>query len=266
MTSKTSTAGAVPVSDGTNFQVSKIASFFPYLTNAKYVRIAGNNLPIGDSDLYTVPQGRKCMILGGVSSFIFAVTVYNPSAGTITWASQIKVNGTYYRTKSSSSLSTLTGLTGTGFFTTSMVMNAGESVSINTTTTAGLNVWAVGIEFDEENTNIVTGRVLNLISGNNTIYTVPPGKTAASVGVIFSFGNTFSISNQSGGTLSYAIYTVNKGDSPGTTNQSSAAPSFVTGLVTGAGVVTNLTEGDSLVVNTSGGGAGQMAWTTVFEI
>ncbi len=269
MTSTTSTAGSVPMSNGSSFQPSSLAAFSPFMIGqSKYKAIFGGNLPIGDNDLYTVPTGKKLLLLGAANGFTNA---YNPSAGSITYYGEIKVSGIYYRIKTSLLLTTGQSATN-ALIQCPMVLNAGESISVNTTTTAGLNIWASGIEFDANNSAVVGARILNLSNGNNTLYTTTTGKTGLVIGMLLvpiaGSGGSLAISNTSGGSLNYYNNYVPSGSTASSANQIRAASTVLNNTVdTNTFAIAGVfSAGDSLTVNTSGGGAGQMAWTSVFEI
>jgi hypothetical protein len=234
-------------------------SLIPFqLQGAKFVKVAGSNLSTGDTDLYTVPTGKKALLVGSSSRS------YNPSVGSITFFAQIKVSGVYYRICSNFTLTTGTG--GNGQFNFSpMVLAAGEILAINTATTSGLNIWADVIEYDALDTRIVTGRVLGLANGDNTIYTVAAGKTAIRASIVGG-GNALCVANGSGASRNYTYYQVPSGGSKGTTNQMSPATAIndlaaATTLQPGT-----MDTGDFIVVNTNSGVAGQNAWVTVYEI
>lgn len=257
--------GGVPLSNGTDFELSNLAVLYPFITSAKYVPIFGSNLPIGDNDLYTVPQGKKLLLVGAPNAF---ATVYNASAGSITYYPEIKVEGVYYRLKSNVTIAS--AQTGIGsFIATAMVLNVGETVAVNTTTTAGLNVWATAIEFSENET-IVGKRILNLVSGNNTLYTCPNNKTATFATNIFSISTSgyFSVglSNVSGVAPTYYLNYVTNGSTPTSANQFTISTPISNNTVSGFTLGGSLTPGDSVNINTTSGTTGQMAWTTVFEI
>jgi hypothetical protein len=233
-------------------------SLIPHqLLGAKLIKAAGSNLTIGDTDIYTVPTGKKALIQASVGRS------YNPSAGNITYYTEIKVSGTYYRISSNTLLTTGTG--NVGNITAAMVLGAGEILAINTATTNGLNVWTEIIEYDATDVRLVTGRVLSLANGDNTIYTVSAGKTAIR-GNIIAGTNCLGIANSSGGARTMIIYQVPSGGSSGSTNQMTSAGSFADLSVSTVLNPGTMDTGDFIVVNTNSGLTGQTAWVTMFEV
>lgn len=230
------------------------------MSGLKYVPIVGANLATGDTDLYTVPAGRKALVER------FART-YNPSVGNITTYRELKVSGTYYRLESNATLTTLTG--GTPNFQSDIVLNAGESLSVNAATTSGLNFRGGAWEFDASDTRLATSRILALVSGDNTLYTVPAGKTAW---VIFASttGNNGQVvvSNATGGSLNYYINVVPSGGSAGSTNQLYPATAIADQTILQFVGPSMLAAGDFISVNSSGPDAGshQIAWVTYYQI
>src|SRR4051794_16203884 len=91
----------------------------PPLLGAKYVPLSGLNLSTGNTDLYTVPSGRKCLILAVPGR------QYNTSAGSIVFFMQVKVSGTYYRLTSNTTSVTLTSSSNGAVSTVPIVLNAG---------------------------------------------------------------------------------------------------------------------------------------------
>lgn len=118
----------------------------------------------GTTDLYTVPAGRRAMLVVNYA--------FNPTGGSLTYNSKIKVSGTYYSTSG-----TLTVTAGVLFQSANMLMlEAGEAIAV-TTNGAGLNIAYKVIEFDAAS-SIRTVKLLALVSGDNTLYTCPTGYNA----------------------------------------------------------------------------------------
>jgi hypothetical protein len=253
-----SSLGSVPMSDGSNFQAAKSAGILPFVSESNFVRISGENLAVGVNDIYTVPVGKKCLIGAGILTT--ANSMYNHSGvGNILWNSQLKVNGLYYVI---SNVFTITNgsLVNSPLTLSPIVLNSGETLSINVTTNSGLNVWGTGLEFNALNTSIVTGRILGLANGNNTTYTVPIGKSA----IFTSTG--ISYINNSGVSRTYTFYQVPSGELPSIGNQVGPAVVKATGIASNAISYSSMSSGDSIVINTDAATATQIAWSTVFEI
>lgn len=232
--------------------------------NPTYVPLVGANLVItgsGHNDIYTVPAGKKALI--GANIF----RTYNPSAGNISWFAEIKVSGTYYPISITSTLATGTGASG-GLGTAAIVLNAGESLSINCATTAGLNVRGDAAEFDVSETRLATTRILGLVSGDQTLLTTPVGKTilpiitsAAGVAIVAAV----IVTNNSGGALNYYLNQVPSGGTVGATNQLYPVTSIADKSTSGFAVGT-MRAGDFISVNSSSSNAGQIAWVTYYQI
>jgi hypothetical protein len=105
-----------------------------------------------------------------------------------------------------------------------------------------------------------------MANGNNTLYTVPAGKTAFMVMSYFSFQAQLFFSNNSTASRNYRAYVVPNGGSAGTTNLSLQTTAFADKLCTGYNSTHNLQAGDSIVVDTNNSTAGQHAWVFVIEI
>lgn len=257
-------AGSVPMSDGTTFQAGNLAFVSPHISGAKYVKIWGSGIPIGDTDLYTVPLNKKCIIFGGTTTSFG--TFFN-TGNTVNFFPEIKINGVYYRLKSTTTIG-IGGQIIQDFVRGTIILNAGESISINVATNAGLNMWAAGIEFASTVTTIKTARILNLVNGDNTIYTVPANKSAVCVSPFqpAGIGGALCITNASGGSLTYTPYLVPAGGVSAQSNQFSVLSSISNGATSSYAWHGTMKTGDSIVLNTSSGNTGQTVWTTVFEI
>lgn len=232
------------------------------MRDAAYVPIVGANLATGNTDLYTVPTGKKTL----VSPFARA---YNPSAGTITFYTQIKVSGVYYRISADAGPTAGTG--NNHDFGAAIILNAGESLAINCATTAGLNIRYNAIEFDATDTRLQGARVLALANGNNTLLTVAAGKSAVGVGGLNAligsnvpYIGVVRILNSTGGSLNYYANVVPSGGSVGSTNQ--LYPATAIGAATGSSMVTVPTMAAGDFVNINASGAGGTAWVTYYQI
>jgi len=229
------------------------------LPNAKFINVFGSNLGAGDNDLYTVPANKRGLLQMVVS--------YNHSGGALTWFVEMKVSGVYYR---------LTSLVSPGdqiFSQTGnavIVLNAGETFSVNVSGGTGLNVWAQVIEFDDS-AIIKTARLTSFVNGDNTLYTVPVGKTA-------SFFNTaggaatyttpsVSYGNFTGGAaITIKSFAVPNGGSSSVNNQTYPATSVSNGSAFFGPADICLGPGDSMVLNSTSNAAGQIAWINVLEL
>jgi len=232
-------------------------NLLPQNCNAKYINAEAASVATGDNDLYTVPTGKKALFFGH--------SAFNTSGGNISYFFQIKVSSVYYRITSTTTLATqvLTTLSAT----TVMVLDAGEILSINTATTNGLNVMPRVLEFDATFNGIKTSRILTLANGDNTIYTVPAGKTAMLLGSLdIQSDQQIRIVNDSGGNRTYTPYVVPSGGAVATSNQINAAVTIADNVLTAFTCNTTLDAGDFIVINTDAGTATQTAWVNYAEI
>jgi hypothetical protein len=239
------------------------------MPNAKYVNLFKNVTGTGDVDLYTVPSGRRALLLG--------MWMYNNSGSTVTQYPEIKVSSTYYRLDNSTARTVNNGAIGVCTTTAAYIAEAGEKISINVNQQP-LNVWGTVIEFDNTSP-LKTVKLTSLSSGNNTLYQVTSGKTAFvfkyqsgdGFGCPSSAANATGIAylNQSGGSRTINMYFVPSGGSPGTTNQVMPAQTITNNsLLTASTAYSAVTLGsqDSIVINTDAATATQYAWVTVIEL
>lgn len=236
---------------------ANLFNFLPQNASAKYIDAKGASLVTGDTDLYTVPTGKKALFFGH--------SAFNASAGNISYYFQIKVSSTYYRITSVTTLAT--GVRTTLSDATVIVLGAGEILSINTATTNGLNILTRVVEFDATLNGIKTSRILALSNGDNTLYTVPTGKTALLLGgADMISSNQVLVMNDSGANRTYNVYIVPSGGAAGTSNKVEAANTIADNVATSFTCLTTLNTGDFIVVNTDNGAATQTAWVTYAEI
>ena len=233
------------------------------LRNVRFPSMFGSNLATGNNDLYTVPTGRTAIISLG--------RVYNQSAGNIGWYWQLSSGGTYYRLNSTTTTATLAANAVKPVF---IVLAAGESISINTVTNNGLNAWGTVVEVPAS-TPIVRGSVLAPASGNNTVYTVPTGKTAMGLTpfstAVANAADVLPVvynSNGTAGSLNVIVHTVPSGGTPGATNLARPSTAVAANAVEQVPLVTpSMNTGDFLNVNWSGADAAPgISWVNIVEI
>jgi hypothetical protein len=226
------------------------------LTGVSYPSISGYNLPIGDTDLYLVPAGKRALVIN--------MSLLNISAGTISWFLQARIAGILHKIRASVALgATFANTLILNFF----IFEAGESIVINVATTNGLNVFPTLIIFDAANNpkrNLLSA--LNL--GNNTVYTCPPNKTAIILGNTLSDFGRANYINATGVNRTINWYLVPNGGLPGLTNQISTVGGSVipNGSIVSIGIGASLNAGDFVVINTDSGAAGQLAFINVIEL
>lgn len=224
--------------------------------NGKFVGAMIAGAGTGDIDIYTVPTSKKAIIAG--------VAGYNPTAGTINWYGQMKLSGTYRRVTGTIGSLTNTGSSAVANF----ILEAGDKLAIHTDAT-GLNVFPNIYEVDDT-APIKTASLASFSVGDNTLYTVPGGKTAMVQGnPVTGFSPPISsaaavgYTNDSG--LARTIY-VAFIPSGGSSIQGAATGANVNnGSQAQRGIAPTLATGDAVILNTSSNAAGQFAWVTVLE-
>lgn len=226
-------------------------SIGPFVNGGKFVNVFSGNIT-GTIDLYTCPSGKRALIMR-----------YVACGGTSQGNLKLKVSGTYYTVNNS----TLGG--GTALNWLPLILEAGEIISVVVTSGSGTNLWLQVLEFGNT-ASIKTSKTLTLANGNNTIYTVPAGKTAyildnqATTGMLNGAVHYF---NNSGGTRTVATYVVPSGGIPGSGNQYNTTQSVSNGVGnTAVGRAISMKAGDFIVVNIDAGTATQTAWITLVEI
>lgn len=231
------------------------------LTGVTFTSIQGYNLATGTTLLYTSPPGKRTLLgqSGG----------WNPSAGTITWGLEVTSGSfTQFITTAAVSVSTHTATAATA---TSIILEPGEQLSVVTATTAGLNITVAATVFDATSP-LKTIKLLGLAAGDNTLYTVPTGKTAyvlpaqvmplASAASVFNtvFDKTDTAiwcAVVAGGLTTCAANSANE-------IVSSGSQTITVRAATGVPSVT-LSSGGFIVVNAATGGTGELAWINVLE-
>lgn len=233
--------------------VGFISGFGPLVRGAKFVN-AFSGSTSGTVDIYTCPAGKKA----------FITQVMGISSPIMTGALQLKVSGNYYNF---TALNTAWGNVSTNSF--GIVINAGEGLSFTVNSNAGGNLWARVMEMDIS-TPIYTARLLSLAAGDNTIFTVNPGKTAITLdtlGQVYVNGSGGIYKNFSGASRNIKVYHVPNGSSSGTGNQyfQNTAVANSSGVVVPS-VPASMNAGDSIVINTDAATATQWVYMTYYEI
>jgi hypothetical protein len=231
-------------------------------TNVSYPVVRGQNLATGNTDLYTVPAGKRLLVMAGGG--------VNTSAASVTWYAEIKTGGAYFMgfiNPAAVAAGANTAATSSAF-----IFEAGESFSVNTTG-PGLNVFFAAVQFDNTSPFFMARKV-GLVTGPNTIYTVPAGHSA----IVLAASGAFSWTNASIITVSalavapglITACVVPAGGSATCAANSINEVGFVTGaaLNTGRinlpGIVMN--AGDFIVLNVATGDPTQLAWLPVLQL
>lgn len=245
----------------TNNAINNSGSFAPgvMLTGVSYPRIHGALMASGDNDLYTVPTGKRLIV--------FAGRCYNSTGSSITAIYKVKISATYYVMAANT---TCTNGTDGTLTLSAYILNAGESVSINTSA-QDLDVTINGILYDAT-VPMYSVHVTSLSTGDNTIYTVPSGKTAYIVDSVPSTTSpnpfvcgTIRMRNEAGGSRTITGYVVASGQSSGSGYQVREGVSISDSGFLTLTSCSNMNAGDFVVVNTSSGTGTQRVWLNVIE-
>lgn len=225
------------------------AAFYGGMLSAVTIpKIFASNLQVTTTNLYTVPAGRSALILSGI--------VFNSGGASVSYSLQIKVGATYYRICTPD-------VRGTQVASTcqpcTAMMVAGEVLAAVVTANVGLNLSMTVIEFDELSP-VKRGILTGIITGDNTLYTCPVGKTATILGlngqatVPFNYvGNTGLIVSAGGTSLTIRTNIVPSGGTPSAANQVSQ-PNIVSLNIrtqTGPTLMGSLAAGDFINVNSN---------------
>jgi hypothetical protein len=221
------------------------------------------NSIIGNNDLYTVPANRCALITDVICT--------NPTAGAITYYPQIKIGGNYFplgesKTESAGGIGHNYGMYSINF-SSPIVLNAGESFSINAITTAGGSFWTNIVEYDATS-KLQRAFISAWSTGNNTLITVPANKGLVIGSIGFAAVNNPTVEihginyvNLSGGTRTLnGIYAVPNAGAPSTQNQIAGSNSIINGNGFCKYFHGGLNPGDSIVLNIDAGTATQFAW------
>jgi len=227
------------------------------LPNPKFISAQGL-VTATNTDYYTVPTGRN--------AFYYGVAFYNNGcavAGTV--VPQVKISGSYYRvdtrltvTANTNGQDTVIGFLGV----------PGEifSVARATGTLSCMNATLQVVEFDAGST-LKRALLTTFVSGDNTLYTVPSGKSAIPTNIAITLGifcGQISYINDSG-TRSVYVNLVKSGASVSSGNQFTTATSVSNASSNYFRVCSTMSAGDFLSINTNANTAGQVAWVVVQE-
>lgn len=237
-----------------------VLAALPTLTGVAVTPVPVTALAATDNDLYTVPVGKRAIIVGAS---------YNSSGSSVTLIIQVKISGTYYRLAANIVNTTLTNsILSTGH----LILEAGDTYSINASAT-GVNANLTVYTFDSTNP-WKSARIISFVSGDNTVYTCPAGKVAylaaaAAYGLVSTASMSTSpfVANMTGGNVNYIWNIVPSGGSPGVSNKMAQNLTVATGAVAVMGTTVNpfsLSAGDFLSLNSNSTGQ-QIAWVNVFE-
>jgi hypothetical protein len=217
-----------------------------YITN-----VFMTNLTAGTNLIFTSPSGMRSIVIMGRILTTNAVSFYP----------MLRSSGVDYLTGTSATTSTVTGNT----VSDGIVREPGEGFCAYVNGNA--NAYATIFVF----TNTIpwyTARLLDVNSGNNTLYTCPTNTVCQSVAFHNgTMGPNPKVSNRSGGARAYSAYLVPSGLTTADVFPVGvqAATSDNTTYSVGSIQDCSLMEGDSVVVTSDSSTDTQCAWMTVFE-
>lgn len=231
------------------------------LTGASFPAARKYAAAAGDVDVYTAPPAKRVLVMSGGG--------YNPTGGTINWYAELKSGGNYYRL--ATSVATTTHNSVSANMNISIVLEPGESISVNTDA-LGLNVVFSVVQFDSTSP-LRTAKLLGLSTGNNTLYTVPAAKTAwllPITGQTWNATSTFSWVSDAGGSRTVQMCAVASGGlttcAANSVNQINSVGAVAANVRTNSlSMPLTFNTGDFFVVNVDTGAATQLAWTNVLE-
>lgn len=225
-----------------------------YLPNAKAIRVNAPNLATGDNDLYTVPAGKRAVV-GGTN-------IYNNSAGNITTHNQVKISGTYYRVSNDLTITSGNSNQHNQVF----MLEVDDIFSVNSTTTNGLNVDAMVLEFDSTS-KLTQGRVTGPSTGNNTLFTCPASHTCIALREApwVTTGQPFFFTAD-GSARSVFLMNVPSGQVAGNDYKLSPAFNINANSVNTVNNYISMVAGDFISMNVSTGNSAQIGWIIMLTI
>lgn len=228
------------------------------LSGASFVSLFFPNNSAGDTDLYVVPSGKRLILL--------TAGAQNYSASTRVGQLEIKNAGSYY--KFTAGLSIGANISAV-WPTLGMILEYGDTLSLNlAASSANINVYFRAILCDDVS-SVKSARIFALASGDNTLYTVPSGKTL----FLLSFDITIStqptavrIFNNSGASRDYTMNFVPSGNSVGNLNKASVTSGVGNGTIGNLTGMVNLSAGDFININCSNGASYSFVWVSFIEV
>lgn len=230
----------------------------PTLPSAVPVGVYAYGLGFGDNPLYTVPQNRRALIIN--------LQVFNGGGVGVRVTPYVTISGTTYLIAAASS--TIAANANQVVAANGYVAEAGEIIGARITSSASLiNIWGRVIEFDA-NAQLKSPRLTSLTGGNDTLYTVPTGRSAKPMYTNYDMTNSPKVVayNGSGASRTYNLYAVPNGGSPDSTNKTTNNQVIADGGVSAYFCAFTLVSGDSLVIASDSANATQFCYTTVMEI
>jgi len=219
----------------------------------------------GSSDLYTVPAGKKFIVL--------MIHRVNTTGGALTASSFWKNSGNTYRinTANNTSIGATTGTTMSASLT--LILEAGDIISA-TVSGSGFIFYVAGILVDSD-VPVYNKFIANTTNSETTLYEVPTGKIAYPIGLNggyisaptnLNFASCIAVNN-GGGAPALTLKYVPSGDVLGATHLiGSASPTDNGNAVTMGGIPYVLNAGDKLSVISSIATAGTHVRIPILEV
>lgn len=232
------------------------------LGNVTFVRATINNSVAGNNDYYTCPAGRRALIFTGQ----FRNTNASTNTVIINWK---LLAGTYLKLISSASFTLATNTSSTNYSLNGFILEAGEGISINSSL-VGLNVSSLVVEYDNTSNLKMYRFGPTLASGDNTIYTCTgKGAIVAPFGYQPCFNNTAnsgaSFVSNGGLNPTQTWYLIPNGGSK-SINNIVRSPLTMSGSVrTVVPLFTQMTTGDSILINSTSGLSNTYATLLLYE-
>lgn len=250
----------VGLTDGLWEENRKLYSNGAPFWNLKHRNIFQSNVTFGtgDNDVYTVPAGRKAIVVG--------IAFWNISGTSPNVVGKMKVSGTYYRATATTAITSGTATTIRGI----IPLEAGDAFNLNFSAGITCNVILSIIEFDAVSPVTIARLLGTLINGDNTLYTCPAGYTACPLTLldISKSGSTgvgtYVYENESGGTLTLVTNIVASGGSASANNKI-GSNSASNNAVTSPSIPFSLEAGDFISINSGSNNANQAAFAIFFE-
>lgn len=226
------------------------------ISNPKFpacYNVAG--LAAGDTDLYTCPAGRKALFIDALFT--------NPTgnANSPIMLAEVKVSGVYH-TFDFVAQGEPAGTWGKSNAVQPFLLAAGETLAVHCSS-SGNSIWPFIIEFDAS-AQIFDARLFSLNAGNNTLFTVPAGKTIILGNFPGATQNPYRgriwYWNASGGARNISLNVVPNGGSVAAANQINCTTGIGNNNPVQCIFYGGLNPGDFINVNTDANTASQMAY------
>lgn len=221
------------------------------MTGVTYPTAYNVSVSTGNTDLYTAPALKRAMVVG-------MMLMNNSGVGNIGWFPELKSGGVYYQLNNTQT--TANAARAQSLFM--IILEPGESISVNTATNNGAFVSAEVVEFDSS-ISVFSSKITSFSApADNTVYTVTSGKKS----IVLS---TSAMSPPGAGQLNYVQTTGNTFKWKLTPSGGSATVISGTSTSTGGtvtGVSFGLSSGDAILLNLAAATNAVLAWVNVMEI